>query len=226
MISHVQDRLLSVQTMLDALPGVSYVVDPDGTIMMYNAAQWTSFARSNNSEHLTSPQAVLGHSLFSFIRTESIQDHYRLFHRNIIDKRTTRVEFHYRCDAPHIRRDMLMCISPIVDRGELFGILYQSITLAETMRPAMGIFRYGDRTEFDSWPIITVCSYCLRLRNTENAGTGIEWLSPESYYHLGGSEHVRLSHGICPDCHDDIVKPQFVLAKIRAMSSSDHASHA
>ncbi len=53
--------------------------------------------------------------------------------------------------------------------------------------------------------LLPICSYCTRIRNDRNY-----WQQVEGYI----SEHseVVFSHGICPDCYRDVVKPE--LAKL------------
>jgi hypothetical protein len=47
-------------------------------------------------------------------------------------------------------------------------------------------------------PLITMCSYCHRVK----AKAGSEsWQSAEEYYHAGGTERVRISHGMCVTCY-------------------------
>ncbi len=49
--------------------------------------------------------------------------------------------------------------------------------------------------------LLPICAYCKRVRND-----GDYWQQVESYV----SEHseARFSHGICPECFDQNVKPQ------------------
>jgi response regulator RpfG family c-di-GMP phosphodiesterase len=48
--------------------------------------------------------------------------------------------------------------------------------------------------------LLPICSYCKRIRNDKNY-----WQQIESYV----SEHseAEFSHGICPQCYENIVKP-------------------
>ncbi len=49
--------------------------------------------------------------------------------------------------------------------------------------------------------LLPICSYCKRVRND-----GDYWQQVESYV----SDHTdaRFSHGICPDCYENVVRPQ------------------
>lgn len=50
--------------------------------------------------------------------------------------------------------------------------------------------------------ILPICSYCKHVRDDRNY-----WQQVDTYI----SEHTdtQFSHGICPDCYESIVKPQF-----------------
>jgi len=49
--------------------------------------------------------------------------------------------------------------------------------------------------------LVPICSYCKKIRNDKNF-----WQQVEAYV----SEHseAKFSHGICPECFENIVKPQ------------------
>jgi len=46
-----------------------------------------------------------------------------------------------------------------------------------------------------------MCSYCKKIRNDRNY-----WQQVEAY--LGEYSGARVSHGICPDCYERVVKPE------------------
>lgn len=58
--------------------------------------------------------------------------------------------------------------------------------------------------------LLPICSYCKNIRNDENY-----WQKLESY--LSEHTHVRLSHGICPSCYQDVVQRE--LQEIRQQNS-------
>lgn len=49
--------------------------------------------------------------------------------------------------------------------------------------------------------LLPICSYCKKIRDDQNY-----WQKVESY--ITGHSEVRFSHGICPDCFAEIIKPQ------------------
>jgi phosphoserine phosphatase RsbU/P len=51
--------------------------------------------------------------------------------------------------------------------------------------------------------LLPICSYCKKIRDDQNY-----WQQVESY--VGEHSHARFSHSICPQCYEDIIKPQMV----------------
>ena len=49
--------------------------------------------------------------------------------------------------------------------------------------------------------LLPMCSYCKKIRNDRNY-----WQQMEAY--LGEHSGARVSHGICPDCYERVVKPE------------------
>ncbi len=57
-----------------------------------------------------------------------------------------------------------------------------------------------------SAPLLGMCSYCRYVRPaTENSTE--KWIPTDRYRQMGGTTGVVLSHGICPECFDHLVKP-------------------
>ena len=48
-----------------------------------------------------------------------------------------------------------------------------------------------------------ICSYCKKIRDDQNY-----WQQVESY--VGKHSDAKFSHSICPQCYEEIVKPQMV----------------
>ena len=51
--------------------------------------------------------------------------------------------------------------------------------------------------------LLPICSYCKKIRDDHNY-----WQQVESY--VGEHSDARFSHSICPQCYEEIVKPQMV----------------
>lgn len=54
---------------------------------------------------------------------------------------------------------------------------------------------------------LTVCSYCWRVRQPEGSAAGGEWISARRFRESGSPSAVALSHGICSDCYEYLVRP-------------------
>jgi len=55
--------------------------------------------------------------------------------------------------------------------------------------------------------LLPICCYCKKIRNDQNY-----WQQVDGYI----SEHseAQFTHGICPDCRDQIVKPELERLKV------------
>jgi hypothetical protein len=49
--------------------------------------------------------------------------------------------------------------------------------------------------------IIPICGYCRKLRDDQNY-----WSQVEEY--IGKQTGSSFSHGVCPDCYDQVIVPQ------------------
>ncbi len=49
--------------------------------------------------------------------------------------------------------------------------------------------------------LLPICAYCKKIRDDQNY-----WQQVESY--ITAHSEAQFSHGICPDCHDRVVKPE------------------
>jgi len=51
--------------------------------------------------------------------------------------------------------------------------------------------------------LLPICSYCKKIRDDQNY-----WQQVEAY--VGKHSEAKFSHSICPQCYEDIIKPQMV----------------
>ena len=49
--------------------------------------------------------------------------------------------------------------------------------------------------------LLPICAYCKKIRDARNY-----WQQLESY--ITSHSEVQFTHGICPDCHERVVKPE------------------
>lgn len=206
------ERVFTAQSLLDALEGVAYIVDLDGCILAIGNSNWNDFAADNGTADLTGI-SVVGRSIYACISGRDVRESYKTFADVITKREEASISFQYRCDAPEIRRDMRLCISPIKENNEIVALLYQSLVIAEQDRPRINLFDPAKMSAMALVPpgatITTVCSYChdvlLVCPDSENPEA---WVEPEEYYRAGGISDVWVSHGICPGCHDRLMAPR------------------
>ena len=148
------------QPLLDAMDGVSYLVDAHGTILAAGQQGWQRFAEETDSRDLT-VASVVGKSLFGCLDGGPVRKMYSDMHASVCSGRQSRIAFCYRCDGPSTKREMHMSISGVRDSGASLA-LFQSQVLAEGQRPRMGLFAYGRQAPASGLirtPAL-VCSYC------------------------------------------------------------------
>jgi DNA-binding response OmpR family regulator len=51
--------------------------------------------------------------------------------------------------------------------------------------------------------LLPICSYCKKIRDDQNY-----WQQVEAY--VGRHSEAKFSHSICPDCYENIVKPEMI----------------
>lgn len=137
---------------------------------------------------------------------DEVRDTYRGLVAELLKGNRDGFAFDVRCDAPEIKREMRMALTPVRVGGQITGVLFQSVLLRSTMRPPLDIFRFRDpaaRVGYEpDRPILIMCSYCQNVKAPADFGPARPWLSPEAYYRRGGSSDVLISHGMCPACSD------------------------
>ena len=165
---------------------------------------WDAFAAGNEAAALCG-SGVVGRSLFEFIDGEETQRIYRLLLRRVraLD---APILVPFRCDSPEMRRDMRLEIEPLSERAiEFRGVL----VAAEPRAHLRLLARNAPRSE----PLLVSCSFCLRIRLSDD-----EWVEAEdAVVRLGllARERIpRLAHGVCPACKaklydrlDDVGEP-------------------
>lgn len=201
----------SFQALLDGMEGVSYVVVGDGCILACGHRNWTKFARENGGNRIADPATVVGRPILDFIIGDDVAAAHRGYLTRLLSGSIDAVTFEFRCDAPDLRRDLWMSIRPLQSAGRASALLYQSIIVDELPRPPMNLFDFEAlrvRTAGRSTrPIVRLCAYCAKVATSATAGEDPDWIPPEDYYRKGGDSDVRISHGVCADCHGRHVAP-------------------
>jgi CheY-like chemotaxis protein len=81
--------------------------------------------------------------------------------------------------------------------GKQMVLLQQALTerVAELKDALLSVKQLGG--------LLPICSYCKKIRDDQNY-----WQQVESY--VGQHSEAKFSHSICPQCYEDIIKPQMV----------------
>lgn len=188
------------QALLDAMDGIAYLVDAEGRIAAYGRPRWDDFAGHNDGPSLCDARSLLGRPLFDFVAGEDVRAAYRRWMDDLAAGKRDRVTFAFRCDSPDQRRELRLTIHPVRLSVGSVGYLFQSQPISETVRPPMALFDSAGRRADQSLPVVKICSFCADVWQTGSQDAG-DWVSAEDYYRQGGTSKVRVSHGICPDCH-------------------------
>lgn len=192
---------ITVQTVMDALAGVAYAVEPDGRILCVGRRGWRLFAVENQVVELAEADLFVGRNLFDCLAGEDVRHAYaRMLER--IRQGEPQITLPCRCDAPAITRDMRMTITPLKRNRSVRAFLFQSITLSERTRPPIRLYEFGGDNYPDTVPLLGMCSLCERVcpGPSDCSDRTAPWMEAESYYAHGGSSRVRISHTVCPYC--------------------------
>lgn len=194
---------------VDSIEGITYLTDTQGMIFTIGRRHWNRFAADNDGSALIDGNGIIGHSLFDFISGDDVRDSYRRFLAAIVGGRASRARLFSRCDSPAVERELMITITPLYNGQAIEGLLWQSSTIGETMRPRLDLFDFAGQRRLagggsEAWPILTLCSYCqdVRFPAGSSDADGV-WIAAEDYYSRGGNSRVRISHGLCPACFQD-----------------------
>jgi hypothetical protein len=192
-------RQINTQAVLEAMDGIAIQIGSDLEVIAYGAANWNRFWQANGgAAGYPDPR---GRPITEHFSSGEVRDTLeRLFH-DVVAQRRTALRFDYRCDAPEVRRDMRLSVTPVQVDGSVCGLLYQSITLSSLPRPAIGLFAAG--VVGSDVTALKMCSICARLAWPPGDDSGPQgWVEALEYYRRGGEEVTLLSHGLCERCFD------------------------
>lgn len=192
------------QSLLDAMDGISMILDHELRIARIGVPNWQQFLDENPPTDLAvrdrPEQSLLTLPVTRFIAGDTVRTTFSDLFYSVLSGARSVVQFDYRCDAPALRRDMRLSVRPITTDGDTRYLLYQSVVLSVQQRPAIPLFGVpvADQEEDD---ILTLCAICARVAWPIGAPTGArEWIEPADYYRRGGGDVALISHGFCEDC--------------------------
>jgi hypothetical protein len=173
-------------------PPVVYRIDPENVIVSVNDA-FRDFAARNDAAPLAN---CVGQSLWTHIRDWDTKQIYGiLFARVRSTGRSARIPF--RCDSPDCRRFMEMEIGNVAG-----GLLELRCHLdREETRPSVQVHRFQPN---DPYTLITMCSWCLRIRNSSLAWLEVEDAIAEMRV-FASDRPTAITHGICKSCFTKMI---------------------
>lgn len=171
---------------------VTYVVDRQDRLVDVNDAWWR-FARENGADQLA-PSLVVGRLLWELIPpAEAIFE-------PLLDAVRTRgraISARFRCDAPDVRRLLLMDLVP----GPGGEVEFRVTPLHTEQRTPVRLFTTDEPRSAEH---VVVCSWCKRVQ------VELEWREVEQAFgRLRPLEQVvlpQVSHGICPRCAEGLMQ--------------------
>jgi CheY-like chemotaxis protein len=92
------------------------------------------------------------------------------------------------------------------DKTELLarvGIGRQMVQLQQTLTERVAELREALVSVKQLGGLLPICSYCKKIRDDQNY-----WTQVEAY--VGKHSDAKFSHSICPQCYEEIIKPQMV----------------
>lgn len=170
-----------------------YRLDAGDRIAYVNDA-WGAFAAENGRPDLR--ERALGSSLWDHVSGSEVRQLWRLL---LARARTSLrpAEVSFRCDAPEVRRTLVMALLPAADGGVE---LRARVVRAEPRAP---VALLAQRAAELSDPLVVVCSWCNGVRVEE------DWVELEEGVRrlklFEGDAVPRISHGLCPACKAQLV---------------------
>lgn len=179
-------------------PGFVYVADQDGNIVECEMDSWSSFARQNGADALA--EAVNLNIFAACSDAETIAT-YRMIHALIHCRKLDCYSFNIRCDSPGRIRLFRMTITgfPVLHSG---AVLYWCQLLMQQDRAPVKLLEHRPDRPVLSFRLVKVCSFCQRVRDVLEE----RWMEVEDHP-AANEDNVPVSHGVCADCHERVVRP-------------------
>jgi hypothetical protein len=197
-----------------------YVIDASDVITHVNDA-WKVFAEENEASGLG--DRVVGSWLWQHLEGVEVKHLFRSLLERVRERRQV-VRVPFRCDAPELRRHMMLEVCPLPDDS----IQFLSWVVEEADRPKVALLE-ADR-ELDPDRLVRMCAWCKRidaasivpgtpeavesgssLVGSETVGTfSGDWqdletaLSELELFHF--HPLPRITHGVCPDCRSAVLR--------------------
>ena len=180
---------------LDGMNIFAYRIDESDCIAYVNKS-WETFAENNNGLPSCGFESLQGQSVWNqFADDESRMIYQRIFEKARSSKHI--IQFQIHCDSLEYIRILKTSVIPLPQNW--LELRFEMVS--ETQRNTEAIMAISP----DSRGIITMCSYCGKLKNAQNQWDVIEEAITDQdlFKH---SILPQISHGICPVCKDDFLK--------------------
>lgn len=170
---------------------VIYRIDAEDRLIEVNDG-WVAFAETNSGEGLHE-ERVIGRVLWEFLTDFATVHLYQLMCRRLRQGRPS-IQFQFRCDAPELRR--LLAMKMVCGAARSIEFTVKAVAeQARTPVPFVGV-----RTPTGSSQLISMCSWCKRVRVSSQ-----EWVEVETGIEMLGLFRDQLhapavTHGICESC--------------------------
>jgi hypothetical protein len=184
---------------------LSYSIDGENRLLTVND-RWLPFASANDAPELT-PSAVLGRPVKEFIDDPTTRQLYELLYERV--RRGATLTLKFRCDAPEVRRDMVLRLSPAGSSV----VQCDTFLLNEERRSDIALLDVASPRVSD---LVVMCSWCKRIRHQGR------WLDLED-----GVRDVQffsrrilpeISHGVCTSCLNGLLTAVPAGSEVQAAS--------
>ena len=205
---------------LESRSGSVVVTDTTGKIIACNQAAAAKFESAVCTARAGGSESILGESVYDLLPDDDTRRAYREFADGVTAGSAERLEFCQRCDQPGVQRAFLVRFERVQIDACTPGVLFQIVLLLEAGERGEGSLRpeaYQQRCE--TLPLLRVCCYCEHVLCPGRPGKDA-WAPPSQYYQSGGTDAVRLSHGICPTCFEHEVTPELERLRSRRRTVS------
>lgn len=172
----------------------SYMLDKQDRIHSFNQS-WKDFAFENDTE-IMADGWLIGQLVWDFIADVETRYLYHL----LFDKArelSTPIRISYRCDSSRYRRFMQMRIECVQD----YHLKLDSRIIQLQEREPITLL---DMSQARGKEMITMCGWCKLVNMSLN-----EWVEVEEAIEDMGIFKLpklpRISHGICPTCHEAVL---------------------
>ena len=184
------------QEILDALDGVSLILDADLTVTALGRRNWQRFWCLNGGQG--APQDPLGCDITGFFTEGEVRDTFRLLFQKVLCGDRGVVRLDYRCDAPNVRRLMRLTLTPMGAPGTARRLLYQSILLSEAPRPPVPVIDDARVVRDGAAGATRLCPLCCNIWAPRPCDRELDWVPPPE----GGRDTAvpEVVHEFCPRC--------------------------